>query len=111
MKETLLKIKTEAIAALAQDGADIEALRIKYLGNKGELTAGLRGMGKLSAEERPVIGQLANDIRAEIEAEIRNAVNDINRALPSFKHMSAVEVRREEFEKTSSKKIKRYLYK
>ena len=70
MKETLLKIKTEAIAALAQDGADIEALRIKYLGKKGELTAVLRGMGKLSAEERPVIGQLANDIRAEIEAEI-----------------------------------------
>ncbi|MBE6614659.1 MAG: phenylalanine--tRNA ligase subunit alpha [Ruminococcaceae bacterium] len=70
MKDTLLKIKTEAIAALAEDGADIEALRIKYLGKKGELTAVLRGMGKLSAEERPVIGQLANDIRAEIEAEI-----------------------------------------
>ncbi|MBR4959856.1 MAG: phenylalanine--tRNA ligase subunit alpha, partial [Clostridia bacterium] len=70
MKDTLLKIKTEAIAALAEDGADIEALRIKYLGKKGELTAVLRGMGKLSAEERPVIGQLANDIRAEIEEEI-----------------------------------------
>ena len=70
MKDTLLKIKTEAIAALAEDGADIEALRIQYLGKKGELTAVLRGMGKLSAEERPVIGQLANDIRAEIEAEI-----------------------------------------
>lgn len=70
MKDTLLKIKTEAIAALAEDGADIEALRIKYLGKKGELTAVLRGMGKLSAEERPVIGQLANDIRGEIEAEI-----------------------------------------
>lgn len=70
MKETLLKIKSEAIAALEQADADIEALRIKYLGKKGELTAVLRGMGKLSAEERPVIGQLANDIRAEIEAEI-----------------------------------------
>jgi len=70
MKDTLLKIKTEAIAALAEDGADIEALRIKYLGKKGELTAVLRGMGKLSAEERPIVGQLANDIRAEIEAVI-----------------------------------------
>lgn len=70
MKETLLKIKSEAIAALEQADADIEALRIQYLGKKGELTAVLRGMGKLSAEERPVIGQLANDIRAEIEAEI-----------------------------------------
>ncbi len=70
MKDTLLKIKTEALAALAEAGADTEALRIKYLGKKGELTAVLRGMGKLSAEERPVIGQLANDIRAEIEAAI-----------------------------------------
>lgn len=47
----------------------------------------------------------------EIEQIIHDAVNDVNRTLPSFKHMSAVEVRKEEFEKTSSKKIKRFLYK
>ncbi len=47
----------------------------------------------------------------EIDQTIRDAVNDINRTLPSFKHMSAVEIRKEEFEKTSSKKIKRFLYK
>ncbi|MCI8388292.1 MAG: AMP-binding protein [Clostridiales bacterium] len=47
----------------------------------------------------------------EIETAIKNAVNDINRALPSFKHMTEVEIKREEFEKTTSKKIKRYLYK
>ena len=39
MKETLLKIKAEALAALAEEGADLEALRIRYLGKKGELTA------------------------------------------------------------------------
>ncbi len=70
MRETLEKIKAEALEALEAPSAQIEELRIKYLGKKGELTAVLRGMGKLSAEERPVIGQLANDIRAEIEKKI-----------------------------------------
>ena len=41
-----------------------------YLGKKGELTAVLKQMGKLSAEERPVMGQLANDVRAALEAAI-----------------------------------------
>ena len=70
MRETLLKIKAEAIASLSSPDANIEELRIKYLGKKGELTAVLRGMGKLTAEERPVIGQLANEVRAEIEGKI-----------------------------------------
>ena len=62
MKETLEQIRREALAALA-DAADaqaLDALRVKYLGKKGELTAVLKQMGKLSAEERPVIGQLAH---------------------------------------------------
>jgi hypothetical protein len=46
MKETLLRMKEEALAALAAPDADLEALRIRYLGKKGELTAVLRGMGK-----------------------------------------------------------------
>ncbi len=70
MKEKLLKIAAEASSAISAADADLESLRIKYLGKKGELTAVLRGMGSLSAEERPVIGQLANDIRSEIEAKI-----------------------------------------
>ena len=70
MKEMLKKIREEAEAAISAPGADLEELRIRYLGKKGELTAVLRGMGKLSAEERPVIGQLANDVRAYIEGEI-----------------------------------------
>ena len=67
MRETLASIKAQAMEQIAQDGTDLDALRIKYLGKKGELTAVLRGMGALSAEERPVIGQLANEVRATIE--------------------------------------------
>lgn len=70
MKDTLLKIKEEALAALSENGADLESLRIRYLGKKGELTAVLRGMGKLTAEERPVIGQLANEVREAIETKL-----------------------------------------
>ena len=73
MKETLNRIKVEALQAIASpetDDASLEALRIKYLGKKGELTAVLRGMGALSAEERPVVGQIANEVRAEIESAI-----------------------------------------
>ena len=67
MRETLASIKAQALEQIAQDGADLDALRIKYLGKKGELTAVLRGMGALSAEERPVVGQIANEVRAIIE--------------------------------------------
>ncbi|MBP3375834.1 MAG: phenylalanine--tRNA ligase subunit alpha [Clostridia bacterium] len=73
MKETLSRIKAEALEAIASpetDDAALEALRIKYLGKKGELTAVLRGMGQLSPEERPIVGQIANEVRAEIEAAI-----------------------------------------
>ena len=66
MKEQLAKIRSEALAAFgqAQSAAELDSLRVQYLGKKGELTAVLKQMGKLSAEERPVIGQLANDVRA-----------------------------------------------
>ena len=67
MKENLEQIRSEALAAIHADGADLEALRVKYLGKKGELTAVLRGMGQLTPEERPVIGQVANEVRADIE--------------------------------------------
>ena len=72
MKQKLEQIKNEALNAL--NSADIptvlESLRVKYLGKKGEITAILKQMGSLSDEERPVIGQLANRIRADIEAAI-----------------------------------------
>ncbi|MBQ2806780.1 MAG: phenylalanine--tRNA ligase subunit alpha [Clostridia bacterium] len=69
MKEMLNQIRTTALEKIAA-GEDLEQIRIQYLGKKGELTAVLRGMGKLTAEERPVIGQLANQVRADIEAAI-----------------------------------------
>ena len=52
----------------ADSPAALEELRVRLLGKKGELTAVLKQMGKLSAEERPVMGQLANQVRADIEA-------------------------------------------
>ena len=69
MKEQLEKIRSEALAALneAKDSAELDALRVRFLGKKGELTAVLKMMGKLSAEERPVMGQAANNVRAAIE--------------------------------------------
>ena len=70
MKEKLSKIRNEALEQINTPNANLEEIRIKYLGKKGELTAVLRGMGALSAEERPMIGQLANEIREELEAAI-----------------------------------------
>jgi len=70
MKEKLARIRTEALEQLNAPNADPEQIKIKYLGKKGELTAVLRGMGALSAEERPLIGQLANEVRSDIEAAL-----------------------------------------
>ncbi len=80
MKETLQKIKEEALEALSALDADIEALRIRYLGKKGELTAVLRGMGKLSPEERPIMGQLANEVRTQIEEQLTKRAGELKAA-------------------------------
>ena len=74
MKEQLEKVKQDALAALAaaKETVDLENIRVKYLGKKGELTALLKQMGKLSAEERPIIGQLANEIREKLTNEIES---------------------------------------
>ncbi len=73
MKEQLNSIEARAEQELSQinDVKLLEEFRVKFLGKKGEITSILKQMGKLSAEERPVIGQLANKVRAEIE----NALN------------------------------------
>ena len=70
MKEALKRIEEEALAQIAAAEEGLDELRVKYLGKKGELTAVLKQMGKLSAEERPVIGQLANEVRERLTAEI-----------------------------------------
>ena len=69
MKEQLANILAQALAAFegAQSTAELDSLRVQYLGKKGELTAVLKMMGKLSAEERPAMGQLANEVRAALE--------------------------------------------
>ena len=72
MKEQLSAIKQNAEKALsgAIDLSDLENLRVKFLGKKGELTSVMKGMGKLSGEERPIIGKLANEVRTFIESAL-----------------------------------------
>ena len=80
MKQQLEQIKQQALSALAEAStpAALEELRVQYLGKKGELTAVLKQMGKLSPEERPVMGQIANSVRAEIEQMLDTRKTDIN---------------------------------
>ena len=72
MKELMQSLREASIKAIneSDNPESIEALRVKYLGKKGELTAILRQMGKLTPEERPIMGQLANQLREEIEQAI-----------------------------------------
>ncbi len=72
MKQQLEQIRLNGLRALdeAQSLAALEELRVKLLGKKGELTAVLKTMGKLSPEERPVMGQLANSVRADMEQKL-----------------------------------------
>ena len=74
MKQQLENIRLQAISSLdaANSPAELEELRVKWLGKKGELTAVLKMMGRLSAEERPVMGQMANSVRAEIEEKLES---------------------------------------
>lgn len=79
MKEKLLELKTRVISSLenAKTKEEIEKIRVSTLGKKGELTGILKGMGKLSKEERPVIGKMANEVREEIQENIENKKNII----------------------------------
>lgn len=74
MKEKLSQIKELTIEKLnkTSDLKLLEEIRVEILGKKGELTNILKGMGSLSSEERPIIGQLANDVRTSIEEKIDN---------------------------------------
>ncbi len=72
MKEKLQELRERALAQIAAAGdlTQLNEVRVAFLGKKGELTAVLKGMKDVSPEERPLVGQLVNDVRAEIEAAL-----------------------------------------
>ena len=82
MQEKLLELQKNALAEIAEADSieKAESLRVKYLGKKGELTIILKGMGNLSAEERPVVGKVGNEVRTAIEEGINNAKTELKKA-------------------------------
>lgn len=72
MEERIERLRTEALAAIraAKSLAELDAVRVKYLGKKGAFTAILRSMGNVSKEERPTIGKIVNIAKAKVEAAI-----------------------------------------
>ena len=83
MKTKLEKIREESLQAIreALDPAGLDALRVQYLGKKGSLSAVLKQLGSLSAEERPKIGQMANEIRASIEEALKQRADALQSAI------------------------------
>ncbi|PAQ16637.1 phenylalanine--tRNA ligase subunit alpha [Bacillaceae bacterium SAOS 7] len=72
MEQQLKQLQTEALAQIetAADLKQLNDIRVAYLGKKGPVTEVLKGMGKLSAEERPIMGALANEVRGAIASAI-----------------------------------------
>lgn len=89
MQEELNRIRENCLEDLktVSDMKSLDDIRVKYLGKKGVLTAALKGMGKLSKEERPVIGKLANEVREEIETGLAGK----REALETAEMMAAIE--------------------
>ena len=87
MKELMQKLRESSVKEILDcDSAErLEAMRVRYLGKKGELTAILRQMGSLSAEERPAMGQLANQLRSEIEEAIDKRREELSSAMMELK--------------------------
>ncbi len=83
MKNKLESIRAESLKAIreAADLSGLDALRVQYLGKKGSLSAVLKQLGSLSAEERPQIGQMANVIRAAIEDALKERTEALQSAL------------------------------
>ena len=80
MKEKLIGIKDESMKLLNEVKTikDIDELKVKYLGKKGEITQILKGMKDLSKEERPVMGALVNEVREEIEKALEDKKAELN---------------------------------
>lgn len=79
MKQLISNIKEEALSLLENvaSSQELDSLRVRFLGKKGELTSVLKGLGKATPEERPVIGQLANEVRALIEDKINDKKTEL----------------------------------
>ena len=82
IQKQLKELNTAAVDAIVLvDSLDeLEKLRVKYLGKKGELSQILRGMGKLSAEERPAVGSLANVVKGEVQTSLEKRKQDLQQA-------------------------------
>lgn len=82
MQERLRELQQEAIQKIEQSSnlKELNDIRVAYLGKKGPITEVLRGMGKLSAEERPVIGAMANEVREAIAEKLEMKQNDLESA-------------------------------
>lgn len=83
LKEQLEEIRSSVDRELTEihAPAQLEELRVRYLGKKGRLTAILKQMGSLKPEERPVIGGLANEVRAAIEARVAEKTAELQQKL------------------------------
>lgn len=90
MKEKLENIRLQAIEAIknVSDLKLADEIRVKYLGKKGELTGVLRGMGALSAEERPIVGALANKVREQIEESLQSKIDELSAKMQDEKLVS-----------------------
>ena len=82
MKEKIESIKQNATSEInvAKTLKELDDVRVKFCGKKGELTLVLRGMGSLSAEERPIVGGLVNAVRDELEVLIKTAETELKKA-------------------------------
>lgn len=82
MEQQLNELRQQAASELAaaQSADKLNELRVKYLGKKGSLTAVLRGLGALTPEERPRVGQIVNDIRSELELLVEKKNNELRQA-------------------------------
>ena len=81
MRQQLEQIRDRVIRELqeTQDSEALKQLQVRVLGKKGELTQILRGMGQLSADQRPVIGQMVNETRQRLEAAIAEKQNALRK--------------------------------
>lgn len=82
MREQLERLRDEAVKAIAAVSSEeaLQEIRVKFLGRKGALTALMKGLGALSPEERPIVGQLVNTVKEEVEASLDAALETTREA-------------------------------